>query len=256
MPIIEYGFEGTPHGDSHTPKRRTVVTIGSFDGVHCGHRVLLEHLKAMAHRLDAESVVVTFDPHPRIAMGRDDGMQLLTTIEERARLIAEACIDRMVVARFDEAFRSQPYEQFVRESLVERLGMVGMIVGYNHRLGRGSEGNFNTLQPLAAECGFELECVAQHTDEGGKISSTIVRDTIAKGDMSRARELLGAGYMLSLSMINGRGLVADDHKMLPPMGCYICDIERDNTITRTEVVVEGREVTASLPVDGLVTITF
>lgn len=256
MSIIEYGFEGTPCGVSCTPKRRTVVTLGSFDGVHCGHRVLLEHLKAMARRLDAESVVVTFDPHPRIAMGRAEGMQLLTTIEERARLIADAGIDRMVVARFDEAFRSQPYEQFVRDMLISHLGMVGMIVGYNHRLGRGSEGNFNTLQPLAMECGFELECVAQHTDEGGKISSTIVRDTIANGDMTRARELLGAGYMLSGVMNNGRLRVADDHKMLPPSGRYMCDIECDSVTIHTEVVVEGRVVTASASLDGLVTITF
>lgn len=256
MSIIEYGFEGAPCGVSCTPKRRTVVTIGSFDGVHCGHRVLLEHLKAMARRLDAESVVVTFDPHPRIAMGRAEGMQLLTTIEERARLIADAGIDRMVVARFDEAFRSQPYEQFVRDMLISHLGMVGMIVGYNHRLGRGSEGNFNTLQPLAMECGFELECVAQHTDEGGKISSTIVRDTIANGDMTRARELLDAGYMLSGVMNNGRLRVADDHKMLPPSGRYMCDIECDSVTIHTEVVVEGRIVTASASLDGLVTITF
>lgn len=250
MSIIEYGFDTSPM------PRRTVVTIGSFDGVHCGHRVLLERLKAMARRLDAESVVVTFDPHPRIALGRDDGMLLLTTIEERASLIAKAGVCRMVVACFDEAFRSQPYEQFVRESLIGKLGMVGMIVGYNHRLGRGSEGNFNTLQPLAAECGFELECVAQHTDEGGKISSTVVRDTIAKGDMVRVRELLGAGYMLSVGMNNGRGHVADDHKMLPPSGCYMCDIEYNRGIVRTEVVVEGRVVVAPLPLKGLVTITF
>lgn len=250
MSIIEYGFDKAPM------LRRAVVTIGSFDGVHRGHRVLLQHLKTMAARLDAESVVVTFDPHPRIAMGRAEGMQLLTTIEERARLLADAGIDRMVVAHFDEAFRSQPYEQFVRESLIGKLGMVGMIVGYNHRLGRGSEGNYSTLQPLAEECGFELECVAQHTDDGGKISSTIVRDTIANGDMARAKELLGAGYMLSGEMNNGRLHVADDHKMLPPTGRYMCDVECDNATIRTEVVVDGRVVAISTPLRGLVAITF
>lgn len=250
MSIIEYGFDKAPM------PRRAVVTIGSFDGVHRGHRVLLQHLKAMAARLDAESVVVTFDPHPRIAMGRAEGMQLLTTIEERARLLADAGIDRMVVAHFDEAFRSQPYEQFVRESLIGKLGMVGMIVGYNHRLGRGSEGNYSTLQPLAVECGFELECVAQHTDDGSKISSTVVRDSVAKGDMARAKELLGAGYMLSGEMNNGRLHVADDHKMLPPAGHYMCDVECDNATIRTEVVVDGRVVAISTPLSGLVAITF
>ena len=118
--MLQYGFDM-----SATP-RRAVVTIGSFDGVHQGHRTLLEHLKAMAVRLDAESVVVTFDPHPRIAMGRAEGMQLLTTIDERARLLEDIGVDRVVVAHFDDKFRSQPYESFVRDMLVGRLGMVGM----------------------------------------------------------------------------------------------------------------------------------
>ena len=113
--MLQYGFDTT------AAPRRSVVTIGSFDGVHQGHRALLEHLKAMARRMDAESVVVTFDPHPRIAMGRAEGMQLLTTIEERARLLDEVGIDRMVVAHFDEEFRSQPYESFVRDMLVCKL---------------------------------------------------------------------------------------------------------------------------------------
>ena len=108
-------------------KRPCAATIGSFDGVHSGHKVLLRSLKQMAERLGAESVVVTFDPHPRIAMGRAEGMGLLTTIEERALLLEREGVDRMVVARFDEEFRSQPYESFVRDMLVGRLGMVGML---------------------------------------------------------------------------------------------------------------------------------
>ncbi|MBQ2240269.1 MAG: adenylyltransferase/cytidyltransferase family protein, partial [Alistipes sp.] len=218
--MLQYGF------DTPEVRCRSVVTIGSFDGVHQGHRALLEHLKAMAERLDAESVVVTFDPHPRIAMGRAEGMQLLTTIEERARLLEQIGIDRMVVAHFDEKFRTQPYECFVRDILIERLGMVGMIVGYNHRLGRGSEGNFDRLQPLATECDFELECVAQHREDGeDKISSTVVRNVIAEGDMERAARLLGARYMLSGVAYEGAIAAIDEHKMLPPSGEYCCSVE-------------------------------
>lgn len=250
MSIVEYGF------DRYTTPRRTVVTVGSFDGVHLGHRVLLEHLQAMAARLDAESIVVTFDPHPRIAMGRDEGMQLLTTIEERARLLADVGIDRMVVARFDEEFRSQSYADFVRNKLIGDLGMVGMIVGYNHRLGRGSEGNFDTLQPLTAECGFELECVAQHMADGGKISSTIVRNTIVKGDMERAAQLLGAPYIISATIENGRLRGVDDHKMLPPSGCYSCSVECGSEHIRAEVVVDDREVMLTPKINGPAIITF
>ena len=185
---IDYGF------DTISGSLRTVVTIGSFDGVHSGHKVLLSALKRMAQRLGAESVVVTFDPHPRIAMGRAEGMGLLTSIEERALLLEREGVDRMVVARFDDEFRSQPYDAFVREVLVAKLGMEGMIVGYNHRLGRGNEGNYESLLPLSKECGFELECVSQHLVDGAKISSTVVRDVMARGDMREVEHLLGQRF--------------------------------------------------------------
>lgn len=249
--MLQYGFDM-----SATP-RRAVVTIGSFDGVHQGHRTLLEHLKAMAVRLDAESVVVTFDPHPRIAMGRAEGMQLLTTIEERARLLEDIGVDRVVVAHFDDKFRSQPYESFVRDMLVGRLGMVGMIVGYNHRLGRGSEGNFDKLQPLALECGFELECVAQHREDGEeKVSSTVVRNVIAEGDMERAARLLGARYMLSGVAADGVITDISEYKMLPPSAVYACSVECGSVISSTSVAIDGRSATLSTLVSGRVVLTF
>lgn len=249
--MLQYGF------DISVKPRRAVVTIGSFDGVHQGHRALLEHLKAMAKRMNAESVVVTFDPHPRIAMGRAEGMQLLTTIEERARLLEDVGIDRMVVAHFDDKFRSQPYESFVRDMLIERLGMVGMIVGYNHRLGRGSEGNFDKLQPLAAECGFELECVAQHREDGeDKVSSTVVRNVIAEGDMERAARLLGARYMLSGVADGGTIANIDEFKMLPPTGEYHCDVECDGSVTPATINISGRTATLSIALSGRVIVIF
>ena len=249
--MLQYGFDTT------AVRRRSVVTIGSFDGVHQGHRTLLEHLKAMAKRMDAESVVVTFDPHPRIAMGRAEGMQLLTTIEERARLLEKVGIDRMVVAHFDEKFRTQPYESFVRDMLIERLGMVGMIVGYNHRLGRGSEGNFDKLQPLATECGFELECVAQHREVGEeKVSSTVVRNVIADGDMERAARLLGARYMLSGDVMDGVFVGIDEYKMLPPNGEYACSVECEGVSASAIINIVDRTATLSIVVSGRVVVTF
>ena len=249
--IIKYGFEAL------SLDRRCVVTIGSFDGVHEGHRILLDHLKAMARRLDAESVVVTFDPHPRIAMGRDEGMGLLTTVEERALLLASEGIDHLVVAHFDEEFRQQPYTDFVVKSLVGGLGMQGMIVGYNHRLGRGSEGNFDKLQPLATECGFELECVAQHREVGEeKVSSTVVRNVIADGDMERAARLLGARYMLS--GVADVGVIAniDEYKMLPPAGEYRCNVECEGVTTPATVKIADRAATLSINICGCVVVIF
>jgi riboflavin kinase/FMN adenylyltransferase len=211
---IHFGFDNLP------TNLRSVVTIGSFDGVHRGHRVLLAELRAMAERLECESVVLTFDPHPRIAMGRDEGMGLLTTIEERALLLAQEGIDHLVVAHFDDKFRSQPYEVFVRDSLVGSLGMVGMIVGYNHRLGRGSEGGYASLLPLSEEIGFELRCVMQYKVEGDHVSSTVVRRLIESGDMRTVERMLGVRYIVVGEVLDGVLRVADLHKLLPPVGCY------------------------------------
>lgn len=241
---IDYGF------DIISGNVRSVLTIGSFDGVHSGHKVLLRSLKQMAKRLDAESVVVTFDPHPRIAMGRAEGMGLLTTIEERALLLEREGIDRMVVARFDEQFRSQPYDAFVRESLVGRLGMVGMIVGYNHRLGHGNEGNYDSLKPLAAECGFELECVSQHLVDGSKVSSTVVREVMAQGDMREVEHLLGQRYMIVGDAHAGVVIVEDEYKLLPASGLYDAIITYNNISRPAQVEIAGRKVVLQEAIDA------
>ena len=245
---IDYGFDTISAGV------RSVVTIGSFDGVHSGHKVLLHSLKQMASRLGAESVVVTFDPHPRIAMGRAEGMGLLTTIEERALLLEREGIDRMIVARFDEEFRSQPYDAFVRESLVAKLGMVGMIVGYNHRLGRGNEGNYDSLKPLAAECGFELECVSQHLVDGSKVSSTVVREVMAQGDMREVEYLLGQRYIVIGDAKGGVVDIADRYKLLPTSGRYNADITYNNIRYNSQINIVARRVVLSEKVNGQVII--
>lgn len=241
---ISYGFDTIPTDVC------SVVTIGSFDGVHSGHKVLLSALKQMAQRLDAESVVVTFDPHPRIAMGRAEGMGLLTTIEERALLLEREGIDRMVVARFDEKFRSQPYDAFVRESLVEKLGMVGMIVGYNHRLGRGNEGNYESLLPLASECGFELECVSQHLVDGAKISSTVVRDVMSRGDMREVEHLLGQRYLIMGEAKGGIVAITDNYKLLPTSGLYEANITYNNIRYSAQVEIDDRRVVLHKEIEG------
>ena len=241
---VDYGF------DTILADVRSVVTIGSFDGVHSGHKVLLSAVKRMAECLDAESVVVTFDPHPRIAMGRAEGMGLLTTIEERALLLEREGVDRMVVVRFDEEFRSQSYDTFVRESLVARLGMVGMVVGYNHRLGRGNEGNYESLLPLAAECGFALECVGQHLVDGSKISSTVVREAMSRGDMREVDHLLGQRYLIVGKANAGVVSIADEYKLLPASGLYDAILTYNNISRPAQVEIAGRKVVLQEAIDA------
>lgn len=238
--------------DTLATSRATAVTVGSFDGVHAGHGVLLSRLRDMARAIDAESVVVTFEPHPRIAMGRAAGMGLLTTVEERAYLLAQHGVDNLVVVHFDEAFRQQSYEEFVRNTLVARLGMRGMVVGYNHRLGRDSAGGYDALRPLGEECGFRVERVEQYLDTGDKVSSTVIRNLIATGDMSRAREMLGHPYIIIGKAHDGRVAAIEQHKLLPAAGRYramVNDEERS-------VEVAGRELLLDGSVSGDVVIAF
>lgn len=245
---IDYGL------DTISADVRSVVTIGSFDGVHSGHRALLLAVKRMAERLGAESVVVTFDPHPRIAMGRAEGMGLLTTIEERALLLEREGVDRMVVVRFDEEFRSQPYDTFVRGSLVSKLGMVGMIVGYNHRLGRGNEGNYDSLMPLAAECGFELERVSQHLVEESKVSSTVVRAAMQQGDMHEVARLTGGRYLILGDAVAGVVDIADSHKLLPTSGLYDAILTYNNIRCTAQIEISGRRVVLPQDIFGRVVV--
>lgn len=233
---LHYGFDTLP------AELRTVVSVGSFDGVHVGHRVLLGRLVDMAARLEAESVVVTFDPHPRIAMGRAEGMHLLTTVEERALLLGREGIDHVVVAHFDDRFRSQSYEEFVRQSLIAKLGMVGMVVGYNHRFGRGNEGTFESLRPLGDSLGFCVERVEQHLDRGDKVSSTVLRDLLERGDVERAEQIMGHKYIIMGQAKDGRLQIKDNYKLIPSAGSYralVDGVLRDIHVRGREIIAKG-----------------
>lgn len=233
---IFYGF------DNITLERPTVVSVGSFDGVHRGHRELLERVRGVARELDALSVVVSFEPHPRIAMGRAEGMRLLTSVEERALLLEREGIDIFVVAHFDERFREQSFEEFVRGSLVAKLGMRGMVVGYNHRLGRGSEGSYDSLVPLGEKLGFRVERVEQFTASGCKISSTVVRTLFDGGDVERACDILGHRYVVMGEAIEGELNVKDEYKLIPADGEYSVNIfghgERVASIVNGKILVD------------------
>lgn len=231
------------HGfDNITLERPTVVSVGSFDGVHRGHRELLERVRGVARELDALSVVVSFEPHPRIAMGRAEGMRLLTSVEERALLLEREGIDIFVVAHFDERFREQSFEEFVRGSLVAKLGMRGMVVGYNHRLGRGSEGSYDSLVPLGEKLGFRVERVEQFTASGCKISSTVVRNLFDEGDVERACEILGHRYVVMGTAHDGVLSVEDRYKLIPADGEYSVNIldhgERVVSIVNGKILVD------------------
>jgi riboflavin kinase/FMN adenylyltransferase len=217
----------------------TVLTVGTFDGVHVGHRALVRRVVAKAKECGHRSVVVSFDPHPReILQPGQRGIRLLTTLEERAVLLAELGIDQLVVIPFTRDFSLLTSEQFIRDVLWGRIGMSGVVTGYDHHFGRNREGGIEILRTLGQELGFEVDLV-QKLDVGDQaISSTVVRRALEdEGDVARVARYLERPYRLSGIVVHGhkRGRIIgfptanlrlqDSRKMIPATGVYAVRVE-------------------------------
>ena len=184
--------------------RAPVVTIGVFDGLHRGHAHVLEHLRAFAERTGGEAVVVTFDTHPMAVIAGAPPRHILST-EHRLVLLERLGVDATVVLPFDERMRRMPYDAFVREILVEGLGMRGLLFGYNSNFGHRGEGTPERVAPLAAEHGFEVvEAPAIHL-EGMPISSSRIRDAVQRGDFAEAAAMLGRPHSVFGTVVRGDG---------------------------------------------------
>ncbi len=166
--------------------RHPVVTVGSYDGVHRGHRVLLDRAVAEARKINGESIVVTFEPHPRIALGKAEGLQLLTTLDEKAALLETIGIDNLIIAPFDRQFAALSGEEFVSEYLCKKLGTEVLVAGYNHRFGHnridGTTLDNNLLKVIRIDA-CEIE--------GLRVSSTVIRRLLEAGDIATAERLAG-----------------------------------------------------------------
>lgn len=198
----------------------SVVTVGSYDGVHFGHRVLLDEVVRHAGSIGGRSVVVTFWPHPRQVLPRGGEVRLLSSLDEKLFLLADAGIDATVVVPFDERFAAMSYTDFVTDILVGRIGMKHMVVGYNHRFGRGQGGDFASLGALQAGLGFSAEMVEKRQLGDDRVSSTAVRERIAAGDMAGAARLLTRGYIVIGDLDGERLRIPEAAKLLPPPGKY------------------------------------
>ncbi len=184
---IDNGSDCSPL--SATP---TVITVGSFDGVHRGHLHLLAELRARARLAEGESVVVTFAEHPRRRVEPLVEIRELTSLIDKQLLIEKEGIDTMVVLPFDETMRGLSAREFVRDVLVGWLGMAELVVGYNHRLGRDREGGVEQLRELGREYGFRVHEASKFSIDGiEKVSSTAIREALAHGDHHLAEKMLG-----------------------------------------------------------------
>lgn len=185
--------------------RRAIVTIGSFDGVHRGHQQLLARIRRLAERRGGESVVITFDPHPRsVLRPDDDSLRLLTTTPEKAACCEEAGIDHLVVVPFTTAFSKQTPEEYIRNFLVKRFSPERIVIGYDHRFGKDRKGDLAYLRYHGDELGYEvIEIDAQEVNDI-TVSSTKIRAALLDGEVSQAQTLLGRPYEITGTVIEGR----------------------------------------------------
>lgn len=183
----------------------TVLTVGTFDGVHAGHRVLIKTVVDIARERDARSVIVTFDPHPRdIIDPGSDGIRLLSTLEERAELLDDLGVDDMIVIPFDRDFSLLTSEEFVRDVIWEKIGVSEFVIGYDHQFGRDRQGTIDTVKKLGDDLGFESRVVSKQEVGNKTVSSTAVRKAIQKeGDMQLASSFLERNYILNGTVVHG-----------------------------------------------------
>ncbi len=183
----------------------TTLTVGTFDGVHAGHRVLIRTVVKQAEKSGGRCVIVTFDPHPReIINPGDAGIKLLSTLKERCQLLADLGIDEMVVIPFDRDFSLLSSEEFVKEIIWEKIGVSNFIIGYDHHFGRDREGTIETVKRLGVELGFTSQVVSKQEVGDKTVSSTAIRKAIQyMGDMTLSAKFLERYYLLNGTVIHG-----------------------------------------------------
>jgi len=211
----------------------SILTIGSFDGVHLGHVKIISRLQEIAKQKKGESVIFTFYPHPRLVLFPNEGnLRLLTTLNEKIRLFEKAGIDHLIIYPFTRAFSELTYTDFVHDILVEKLKIKTLVVGYDHKFGKNREGSFGMLQELSSAFNFQLEKLDVLLMDDINVSSTKIRNSLQEGKVDRANTYLGYPYTLHGKVVEGQKIgrriqfptanieASDPHKLIPAFGVY------------------------------------
>ena len=209
------------------------MTIGTFDGVHLGHRKIIDRLLASAQSNDLESVVLTFFPHPRMVLQKDTGIKLINSIDERIALLEACGLDHLIIHPFTQEFSRLTAEEFVKDILVDQLKARKVIIGYDHRFGRNRNANIDDLKAFGEHYDFEVEEISKQDVDDVAVSSTKVRKALDEGNITLANEYLGYPFMLNGIVSRGKGLgkkfnyptanlkIEEDYKLIPAKGVYV-----------------------------------
>ncbi|QLF50814.1 bifunctional riboflavin kinase/FAD synthetase [Capnocytophaga sp. oral taxon 902] len=215
-----------------TTQQPTVLTIGTFDGVHLGHQKIIERVVATARQEGLLATIFTFFPHPRMVVQHDKSLKLIHTLEEKKQLLQRLGVDLLVVQPFNEAFAQLTAEEFVSTILVQHLNVKKVIIGYDHRFGRNRTANINDMRLFGEKYGFAVEEISVQEVDEVSVSSTKIREALNKGDVTTAEHYLGTPYSLTGTVVHGLKLgrtlgyptaniqVTEDYKLIPKDGVY------------------------------------
>ena len=214
-----------------------VVTTGIFDGVHRGHRLLLDNLVSKAKMLGGESVVITFSPHPRLVLDKNPGgLSFLTSPGEKMNLLEASGVDHLIIVEFTLEFSTVGACTFVKEVLVDKIGTRHLVIGYDHHFGKGGEGDFKTIEQCAGMYQLDVERIMGFYFKGGPVSSSSIRKALSAGDLEDANSRLGYNYSISGTVVEGRqigrtigfptaNIVPEYlHKHIPRNGVYAVEV--------------------------------
>jgi len=217
-----------------------VITIGTFDGLHNGHRKIIALMQSEAAKVHGETVIITFNPHPRQIVAKEKApLFLINTLEEKISLLKDAHIDHLVVVPFNEAFANQSAEQYIENFLANTFHPHTIIIGYDHRFGKGRSGDYTLLEDKQAQYNYVVKEIPVHMLEHVTISSTKIREALLHGDIETAKNFLGYDYFFTGTVIAGNKLgrtigyatanlhIDDDYKLIPGNGVYAVTINSE-----------------------------
>ncbi len=216
-----------------TATKKTIVTLGTFDGVHLGHTAILDRICNIAKQENLESVVLTFFPHPRLIVSNDSEIKMLNTMSEKAKLLEQKGIQNFIIHPFDKLFSELSPREFVEQILIKLLNIQKIIIGYDHKFGKNRAADFNDLIAFGNEFGFDVEEISAKQVNEVSVSSTKIRNSLLEGNISLANDYLGYSYMLSGIVVKGNQLgrtigfptaniqISENYKLIPKNGVYI-----------------------------------
>jgi riboflavin kinase / FMN adenylyltransferase len=220
--------------------KKTIITIGTFDGVHIGHQKIINNLLESCKNNKYESLILTFFPHPRLVLNEDSEIKSLNTIDEKCELLSKKGIQNLVIQNFDKSFSELSAEEFVMTVLVKKLRIHKIIIGHDHRFGKNRSANFDDLVAFGKQYGFDVEQISVEELNDVAVSSTKIRNAILDGNIILANQYLGYNYPVSGTVEKGKQLgrtigfptaniiVAENYKLIPKNGVYVVESEIDN----------------------------